>query len=206
MRILVAEDDITSRRLLEVSLTRSGYEVQAVKDGDEAWTVLQAVDPPRLVILDWMMPGKDGVDLCRKIRAMKRSFYIYIMLVTTKTSAEDVVTGLEAGADDYLTKPYDPHELRCRVNNGERILRLEADLSAKIDELSKAQTQVKQLQGLLPICMYCKKIRDDSDTWHKLESYIEQSSDAMFSHSLCQDCLKEHFPQKMAAAVKKRVD
>ena len=195
MRVLIAEDDITSRRLLEVSLSRSGYEVLAVADGDEAWQMLQGDDPLRLVILDWMMPGKDGIDICRRLRSQPRESYIYVILVTTKTKAEDIVAGLEAGADDYLTKPYDPHELRCRVKNGERILGLESALAKKIRELQEASSHVKQLQGLLPICMYCKKIRDDSDTWHKLETYIEHNSDALFSHSLCEECRHEHFPK-----------
>lgn len=200
VKILVAEDDVTSRRLLEVSLSRWGYEVLSVSDGDEAWRILQQPDPPRLVILDWMMPGKDGIEICRALRRQDRAFYIYVMLVTTKTRAEDIVTGLEAGADDYLTKPYDPHELRCRVATGERVLGLESTLARKIDELSETLSHVKQLEGLLPICMYCKKIRDDSDTWHRLETYIERHSGAMFSHSLCQDCREEHFPALASAA------
>ncbi len=201
MRVLIAEDDITSRRLLEVSLSRSGYEVLAVGDGDEAWRMLQGDDPQRLVILDWMMPGKDGIDICRRLRSQPRESYIYVILVTTKTKAEDIVAGLEAGADDYLTKPYDPHELRCRVKNGERILGLESALAKKIRELQEASSHVKQLQGLLPICMYCKKIRDDSDTWHRLETYIEHNSDALFSHSLCEECRHEHFPKAASEPV-----
>lgn len=194
MEILVAEDDKTSRRLLEVSLARSGYGVVAVEDGREAWEILQKPDPPRLVILDWMMPGRDGIDVCRELRSQQRDAYIYVMLVTTKTRVEDIVAGLEAGADDYLTKPYDPHELRCRVSNGARVLALQAELAGKIGELEHALTHVEQLQGLLPICMYCKKIRDDQDSWHRLETYIENNSRAMFSHSLCADCREEHYP------------
>ena len=195
MKILVAEDDVTSRRLLEVSLARSGYTVVSVKDGREACDVLESPEPPRLVILDWMMPGRDGIDICRDLRRQQdKRDYIYVMLVTTKTRAEDIVAGLEAGADDYLTKPYDPHELRCRVANGARILELQSQLAAKIAELESALTHVKHLQGLLPICMYCKKIRDDKDTWHRLETYIEKNSRAMFSHSLCEECREEHYP------------
>jgi DNA-binding response OmpR family regulator len=194
MRILIAEDEPTSRRLLEVSLGRSGYEVSSVSDGSEAWTSLTSADPPRLAILDWMMPGLDGVDICRRLRAEPARHYIYVILVTTKAGTEDIVQGLEAGADDYLTKPYDPHELRCRVATGERVLGLESALARKIKELEEALSHVKQLQGLLPICMFCKKIRDDSDTWHRLETYIERNSEAMFSHSLCEECRLEHFP------------
>lgn len=194
MKILVAEDDTTSRRLLEVSLTRSGYDVVTAADGNHAWRILQEPGPPRLVILDWMMPGRDGIDICRELRSQRQSAYFYVMLVTTKTKAEDIVAGLEAGADDYLAKPYDPHELRCRVANGVRILDLQSQLAGKIEELETALSHVKHLQGLLPICMYCKKIRDDKDTWHRLETYIESNSGAMFSHSLCEDCREEHYP------------
>jgi CheY-like chemotaxis protein len=194
VKILVAEDDPTSRRLLEVSLSRTGYDVVATADGEEAWLALQQPQPPRLAILDWMMPGRDGIEICRAIRQREGMGYIYVMLVTTKTRTEDIVAGLQAGADDYLTKPYDPHELRSRVATGRRVIELESALAKKVEELSDALSHVKQLQGLLPICMYCKKIRDDSDTWHRLETYIEHHSDAMFSHSLCQDCRQEHFP------------
>jgi phosphoserine phosphatase RsbU/P len=199
MRILIAEDDTTSRRLLESSLVRSGYDVVCASDGDEAWRILRGADAPRLAILDWMMPGRDGIDVCRQLRGEDQPHYVYVLLVTTRTRTEDIVAGLEAGADDYLTKPYDPNELRCRVKTGERLLRLEAALARKIGELQEALSHVKQLQGLLPICMFCKKIRDDSDTWHKLETYIERNSGALFSHSLCEDCRAEHFPKDIRA-------
>jgi DNA-binding response OmpR family regulator len=194
MRILVAEDDPTSRRLLEVTLSRDGYQLVSASDGDEAWERLHDADAPRLAILDWMMPGRDGIEICRQIRREPRASYVYLLLVTTKTRTADIIQGLEAGADDYLTKPYDPQELRCRIKSGERLLRLEEALAAKVSELSAALSHVKQLQGLLPICMFCKKIRDDSDTWHRLETYIENNSEALFSHSLCEECRREHYP------------
>jgi DNA-binding response OmpR family regulator len=194
MRILIAEDDATSRRLLEVTLARQGHEVLSASDGDEAWERLHEKDAPRLAILDWMMPGRDGIEICRRLRREPRSSYVYLLLVTTKTRTEDIIHGLEAGADDYLTKPYDPQELGCRIQTGERLLRLEEALAAKVSELEDALSHVKHLQGLLPICMFCKKIRDDSDTWHRLETYIENNSSALFSHSLCEDCRREHYP------------
>jgi DNA-binding response OmpR family regulator len=194
MRILIAEDDAISRRLLEASLARDGYDVVSASDGDEAWKKLHDEDAPRLAILDWMMPGTDGIEICRRLRREERPSYVYLLLVTTKTRTEDIIQGLEAGADDYLTKPYDPQELRCRIKSGERILGLEKALAAKVAELEEALSHVKQLQGLLPICMFCKKIRDDSDTWHRLETYIERNSEALFSHSLCEDCRREHYP------------
>lgn len=195
MRILIADDDPTSRRLLEASLAREGYEVLMAEDGQEAWDILSEAEPPRLALLDWVMPGLDGVEIVARIRKRGGAPYIYVLLLTTKNRTEDIVSGLEAGADDYLVKPYDPHELRCRVGAGARIVKLESQLEQKMKELRNAVEQVGQLQGLLPICMFCKKIRDDSDTWHALESYIERNSGAMFSHSVCDQCRTEHYPQ-----------
>lgn len=196
MKVLIAEDDQVSRRLLEVTLDRMGYEVESTENGVQALAGLIKPDAPRLAILDWMMPEMDGVDVCRRIREMETEKYIYIIFLTAKGQKKDIVTGLEAGADDYLIKPFDPHELRSRLAVGKRILNLESALEKKVEELEGALTHVKTLQGLLPICMYCKKIRDDGDTWHRLESYIETRSDAMFTHSLCQDCLTEHYPNQ----------
>jgi sigma-B regulation protein RsbU (phosphoserine phosphatase) len=141
-----------------------------------------------------MMPELDGVDVCRQIRDRKDKPYVYIILLTARGQKKDVVTGLEAGADDYLVKPFDPQELSSRITVGERILKLEAALDGKVHELKAALSHVKQLQGLLPICMHCKKIRDDGDTWHRVESYIEEHSDAMFTHSLCEECMTKHYP------------
>ncbi len=200
MRILIAEDDPTSRRLLEATLSREGYDVVSASDGDEAWERLHEKDAPRLAILDWMMPGTDGIEICRRLRREPRPSYVYVLLVTTKTRTEDIVHGLDAGADDYLTKPYDPQELRCRIQSGVRLLRLEEALADKVSELQEALSHVKQLQGLLPICMFCKKIRDDSDTWHRLETYIERNSGALFSHSLCGDCRLQHYPVPAAVS------
>ncbi len=194
MRVLIAEDDKTSRKLIEATLARDGYEVISASDGDEAWERLHDEDAPRLAILDWMMPGRDGIEICRNLRQETRASYVYLLLVTTRTRTEDIIQGLDAGADDYLTKPYDPQELRCRIQSGVRILRLEEAFAGKVKELSVALSHVKQLQGLLPICMFCKKIRDDSDTWHRLETYIERNSEALFSHSLCGDCRLQHYP------------
>ena len=108
----------------------------------------------------------------------------------------DISTALEAGADDYLTKPCAPQELLSRLQVGLRVLKLESALAGKVEELERAIHHVKTLQGLLPICMYCKKIRDDSDSWHRMESYIEKHTEAMFTHSLCSDCREEHFPKR----------
>jgi two-component system cell cycle response regulator len=127
MRVLVADDDAVSRRLLQSILTRWGYEPELCEDGLEAWEILQSPNAPKLAILDWMMPGMMGVDICRRLRKVQ-SFYVYVLLVTTRGERKDMVEALEAGADDYLTKPFDPAELRVRVRVGQRILELQESL------------------------------------------------------------------------------
>ena len=128
MRILIAEDDDVARCKLESLLTRWGYEVISVEDGTKAWEVLQFEDSPRLTILDWMMPGLDGSDICRRLRQTSQGAYVYVLLLTSKVSKQDIVAGMEAGADDYLSKPYDAQELKVRVRAGERIIQLQEAL------------------------------------------------------------------------------
>lgn len=140
MRVLIAEDDPVSRRVLEAHLTKWGYEVQVTCDGQEAWAALQADDCPHLAILDWMMPAMDGVDVVRNLRAKQSSKYIYTLLLTAKGQKEDIVAGLEAGADDYLTKPFDAHELNARIRTGRRILDLQHELLSVQDALRKEAT------------------------------------------------------------------
>jgi two-component system cell cycle response regulator len=125
MKVLVAEDDKLSRVLLERTLQRYGYEVTSVDNGESALKELQKETPPRLVLLDWLMPEKDGVDVCRAVRGITGHAYTYLILISSKERKEDIVQGLESGADDYLTKPIDAHELKARLRAGERILELE---------------------------------------------------------------------------------
>jgi phosphoserine phosphatase RsbU/P len=193
-KLLVAEDEPLSRRVLQSRLTSAGYDVVIAEDGARAWEILRSDDSLELAILDWMMPGIDGTEICRRLRAREPGNYVYVILLTARGKVADVVTGLEAGADDYITKPFEWDELRTRLRTGNRILQLRSDLEDKVEELELALAHVKTLQGLLPICMHCKSIRDDSNSWHKLESYIEEHSNAMFTHSLCQACMKLHYP------------
>ncbi len=194
MKILIAEDDITSRALLKQMLVKWDYEVIVTKDGNEAWKALQAEDTPRLAILDWMMPGLDGVEVCRKVRQLDVPNPTYIILLTSRSSKKDIVAGLEAGADDYIGKPYEPDELRVRVKVGERVTALQSALVEQVHFLQEALAHVKTLQGILPICMHCHKIKNDQQSWEKLEKYIAEHSDAQFSHGLCPECLKKYYP------------
>ena len=174
MKILIAEDDAVSRIVLTESLKKLGHEVIASENGRSAWNAYLAQHIP-LVISDWMMPEVDGLELCRRIRSEKPSSrYTYVILLTALSGKEKYLEGMQAGADDFVVKPFDLDELQARLRVAERILSL--------------QHEVGQLRGLLPICSYCKKIRDDANIWTRIEDYISRHSDAMFSHSLCPQC------------------
>jgi len=189
MRVLIAEDDPVSRRVLETFLRRWGYEVESFHEGASAWERLQDPGAPSLVILDWMMPGMGGVEICRRVRELGR--LTYLILLTSRTGSEDIVEGLDAGADDYVTKPFNREELRARVQGGKRVVELQRSLAQRVEQLEQALTRVKQLQGLLPICSYCKKIRDDGNYWKQVEAYITEHSEAIFSHGICPECFEK---------------
>jgi DNA-binding response OmpR family regulator len=176
VRILIAEDDAASRLLLSNVITRLGHEVLAVDNGDEAWSTFQ-VDHPQVVLTDWMMPGMDGPELCRRIRQAAQFQYTYIIFVTALGERDFYLRGMEAGADDFLTKPFDKEELSVRLTVADRILSL--------------QLEVSQLKGLLPICAYCKKIRDEANAWLPLEEYVGSRTETSFSHALCPECRTE---------------
>ena len=128
MKILIAEDDFTSRTMLQAVLSKWGYDVTATSDGQEALGAMQAADAPRLAVLDWMMPGIDGLSLCRKLRELERSEPLYLILLTSKSKRGNIVQGLEAGADDYIAKPFDNEELHARVDVGRRIIKMQNEL------------------------------------------------------------------------------
>jgi phosphoserine phosphatase RsbU/P len=190
MKVLIAEDDPVSRRMLEATLRNFGYEVVLATDGAQAWAVLQLEDAPPLAILDWMMPEIDGVEVCRRVRNLPTVTPPYLMLLTAKNEKSDLVIGLNAGANDYLTKPFDRSELRARIQVGTHVLELQKALAGRVRELEDALWQVKQLQGLLPICSYCKKIRDEQNYWQRVESYLSEHADVVFSHGICPDCYR----------------
>jgi CheY-like chemotaxis protein len=174
---------------LSRTLARWNYSVTAVNDGAEAWRVLQeGAAEPTLAILDRMMPNMDGAEVCRRVRAELPLANMYLILLTSLDERRDVVAGLEAGADDYVVKPFDPDELRARVQVGVRVLSLQERLADRVAELQAALSNVKQLQGLLPICSYCKRIRGDDQYWTQVESYIAEHSGAQFSHGICPAC------------------
>jgi DNA-binding response OmpR family regulator len=190
-RILIAEDHYVSRHLLERNLSNWGFQVITAEDGEAAVRVLESDGAPPLAIIDWMMPRMDGLEVCRRVRALVDRPYIYLVLLTAKSHKEEIATGLEAGADDYAIKPFDPDELRARLKVGQRVVDLERTLARKIDDLQTALADVKKLKRLLPICMYCKSVRDDQDYWHQIEEYIHSETGTDFSHGICPHCMEK---------------
>ena len=190
MQILIAEDEPVSRRLLQKTLEQWGYDVVICEDGTSAWNALQEPDAPNIAVLDWMMPGMDGPEICRGVRESGAQRQPYLMLLTSRTRMQDVVAGLKAGADDYLTKPVDREELEARLSVATRVVQLQQRLADRVNELEEAISRVRQLQGLLPICAYCTRIRDDQNYWNQVESYIAEHLDVRFSHGICPSCLE----------------
>lgn len=191
MKILIAEDDRVSRRILETTLTGWGYQTILTEDGNAAWNVLKARDAPELAILDVMMPEVDGFEICRRVRESNAFVPPYIILLTGMSQKEDVVHGIKSGANDYLSKPFYREELKVRVEVGIQMLELQKSLSERVKELEVALAEVKQLRGLVPICSYCKNVRNDENFWQQVETYISSRTDAVFSHSICPGCFEQ---------------
>jgi sigma-B regulation protein RsbU (phosphoserine phosphatase) len=174
MKVLAVEDDAVARGVLRQALKRLDYDAVEAADGAAAWALFQK-EPVRIVVSDWMMPESDGLELCRRIRARPGAEYTYFILLTSNSAShQNRREAAEAGIDDFLMKPLDFEELWMRLRVATRILRY--------------ATQVRQLEELMPICSYCKKIRDDQNYWQQIEGYINQRTGSEFSHSICPDC------------------
>lgn len=196
MKVLVAEDDAFYCRILQ-SVLCNEYEVLTAEDGNRAWAILQADNAPRIALLDWQMPGMDGLEVCRKVRAHPAMEGVYLVIATVRHSLDDVLAGFEAGANDYITKPFHAQELRARLRVGRRVVELQAALATRVVQLQEALSRVKQLQGLLPICSYCKRIRDDHDYWQQVETYMSEHSQATFTHGICPECYEKFFKTEL---------
>lgn len=192
MRILVAEDEKVTRMRLEKTLSQWGFEVESFPNGEAAWERLCGEDPPRICIIDWLMPEMEGPELCRRVREKFPEEYFYLIILSARQGVDNLIEGLSAGADDYVTKPFIGRELRSRIDVGVRVIGLERMLATKVHQLETALEDVKKLRGLLPICSYCNKIRNDNDYWEQVESYITRFSEVEFSHSICPSCYQEH--------------
>jgi sigma-B regulation protein RsbU (phosphoserine phosphatase) len=174
MKILIAEDDPVSVKILQVTLEHYGHQVVVAACGEEAWETFDR-EPVRAVVSDWMMPGIDGLELCNRIRNRQKTDYTYFILLTAiNTSRDNLRQAMDAGVDDFLKKPLDREAVLMRLRVAERIL----DFTS----------QIRALKELLPICMYCKRIRDDQDYWQQVESYFHTATGSNFSHGICPDC------------------
>jgi phosphoserine phosphatase RsbU/P len=182
MVILLAEDDLVTRRTLAAILSAQGHEVTEVEDGSEAWGAWK-LSAPRVVVADWLMPEMDGLELCRKIRATLERPYTYFILQTARHGRESYLEAMDAGVDDFITKPVEAHELTARLRVAERILGLREELLA--------------LEGLLSVCSYCKRIQSADSSWGTLERYIEQHSTAEFTHGVCPECCEKHLKSEV---------
>jgi len=191
-RVLVAEDHEQTRMALVFLLKRHGYDVTVVNDGQAAFERLIGPNPPQIAVLDWEMPHLDGLHVCRAVRTFPSAHYnyTYIVMVTARDQENDALAAFAAGVDDFLSKPVDVGELLARLRCGERVLELEGRCQERIAELEKTLEEVRQLKRLLPICMYCKKIRDDGDYWQEIEKYIRDETGTVFSHGICPCCMK----------------
>lgn len=172
--VLIAEDDPVSARILQAALSKFGYEPVIARHGTEAWETFDR-EQVRVVVSDWMMPGLDGLALCEKVRARPQTPYTYFILLTAnQTSAHNYELASAAGVDDFLTKPLDREAIRIRLRVAERILKYTAE--------------IRQLQEMIPICVYCRKVRDENDYWDLVESYIQKETGSRFSHGACPEC------------------
>ena len=195
MRILIAEDDFTSRAVLATMLRKCGHDVVETINGAEAWQALRQPGAPALAILDWMMPEMDGLEVVCRVRALQTDRPPHIIMLTALGEKANIIAGLEAGANDYLVKPFDPGELRARVEVGRRMVEMQDELASKVEELRQALDQIKTLRGIVPICASCKKIRDDQGFWNQVEVYVHDHTEADFSHGICPECMKKLYPE-----------
>lgn len=191
-RVLVAEDDEKTCTALTFLLHRHGFEVTVVHDGQAALEILTAPNPPHIALLDWEMPRMDGLAVCRTVRALPEGVYsyTYMIMVTARDEATDMLAAFAAGVDDFLSKPVDSGQLLARLHCGKRVLSLEQRCTQRIAELERALDEVRQLKRLLPICMYCKKVRDDGDYWQEIDAYLHDQTGTDFSHGVCPGCVE----------------
>jgi DNA-binding response OmpR family regulator len=174
MKILIAEDDLISRKLLTKTLKQFGHEVIAFDNGVDAWAEFNA-NPVRAVVSDWLMPEIDGLDFCRKVRKRLQTEYTYFILLTANVQGKDTyMEAMNAGIDDFLAKPLDRDQIWMRLRVAERIL--------------KYATTIQDLESMLPICSYCKKVCDDNNYWQQVETYLSNRTNTNFSHSVCPSC------------------
>lgn len=190
MKVLIVEDDPVARLYIEAALAVLELETVVASDGEEALSVIET-EPIRLVVSDWMMPKIDGLELCRRIRSRTGEYVYFILLTQMSASPENEDAAIEAGVDDFLLKPVNPRELKIRLHVARRILEYTA--------------HIQRLESFIPICSYCKKVRDDQNYWQRIESYINERTGSEFSHSVCPDCYKVEIVPQLEELKKQRL-
>ncbi len=196
-KVLVVDDEPVNLMLLE-NILKDSHDILLAGSGGEALAMIRD-DEPDLILLDVMMPEMSGFDLCRHLKADERYRDIPIIFITALTGGDNESLGLQLGAMDYIAKPFVINHVRLRVRNQlelkyrtGQLLEQRAALEARTAELEAALKRIKHLEGLIPICMYCKKIRNDREVWQNLEEYLHEHTDASFTHGMCPDCLESH--------------
>ena len=193
--ILVVDDDPDIRLATARVLDKAGYSVAEAENGTEALGLIHETRPD-LVLLDVVLPDMDGYEVCRRIKTDQHLKGTYVLMVSgTRTASDDQSAGLEIGADGYINRPLPNREILARTQAMFRIVHAERERDRLIGELQEALAKIKTLSGLLPICSYCKKIRDEKGYWNQVEVYIQKHSDADFSHSICSECMEKYFPE-----------
>jgi len=190
-RVLIAEDHDSARNALANLLEWKGFAVTTAADGEAALNILISDDAPSIALLDWEMPGLSGLDICRELRSHPAGRYLYLIVITAREGEEGIAEAIAAGADDFIRKPFGVPEVIARVRNGQRTLKLERSLAARITELEQALEAGRQLKRSLAICMHCRKIRDDSDRWRELESYLRDETGTEFTSGVCPACMEK---------------
>jgi phosphoserine phosphatase RsbU/P len=189
VKILIAEDEFTTRMMVQVCLENWGYRVESVTNGEEAWAKLQKSDAPHIAILDWEMPLLDGVEVCRRVKEMEVENPPYVILLTSRDSKMDIVRGFDAGADDYMTKPFNNDELRARTRVAERLVRTQFSLSESVNELREALNQLEMLEGGVEVCGACQKIFNRYDgEWYSFDDVLKNNIDPRFVINVCPGC------------------
>lgn len=189
MSVLVVDDTRINVDLLVILLQKRNYNVCVAESGKEALQKI-ATNPPDLILLDIMMPEMDGYETCLRIKNNPLSKHIPVIFITALSETKDKIKGFEVGGVDFITKPFEVQEVLARVKAQLTIQHLNKTLAAKNSELEKALAEVKSLQGIVPICSKCKKIRDDDGFWQRVEQYVSDRTGAKFSHSYCPSCLQ----------------
>jgi phosphoserine phosphatase RsbU/P len=191
--ILIVDDQPINIQAI-CGLFTNDYNVKIATCGIKALEIVGGVKPPDIILLDIQMPEMDGIEVLKRIRRMPIEKPPYILILTVMGEESEIIEGLNAGANDYLTRPFKPGELTARVEVGRRMVEMQDTLLSKLHELRKALLEISTLRGMLPICAQCKRIRDDKGYWNQIETYISSHTGAEFSHSLCPDCIKTLYP------------